>query len=187
MSAAGPPQAVRLIGGRWRRSVLPVADAPGLRPTPARLRETLFNWLGQDLQGWQVLDAFAGSGALGLESASRGAARVTMLERDRRLSHVLQSQVQRLGGEACVQVIAAEALAWMRQAPPQSFDLVLLDPPFDAGLHAPALAAAWPLLRPGGFLYLESPQPWTELPAGAIDHRQARAGAVHARLLQCSS
>ncbi|NWG73689.1 MAG: RsmD family RNA methyltransferase, partial [Rubrivivax sp.] len=76
------PREVRLIGGRFRRSRLPVADRPGLRPTPDRVRETLFNWLGQDLGGWHVLDAFAGSGALGFEAASRGAAEVVLLERD---------------------------------------------------------------------------------------------------------
>ena len=73
---------VRIIGGQWKRSKLPVADHPGLRPTPDRVRETLFNWLGQDLTGWRVLDAFAGSGALGFEAASRGAAEVLLLERD---------------------------------------------------------------------------------------------------------
>jgi 16S rRNA (guanine966-N2)-methyltransferase len=80
--AGGPPQEVRLLGGQWKRSKLPVADRPGLRPTPSRVRETLFNWLGQDLTGWRVLDAFAGSGALGFEAASRGAREVLLVEQD---------------------------------------------------------------------------------------------------------
>ena len=93
--AGGPPREVRLIGGALKRSKLPVADRPGLRPTPDRVRETLFNWLGQDLTGWRVLDAFAGSGALGFEAASRGAAEVLLLERDPALARSLQaSQVR---------------------------------------------------------------------------------------------
>ncbi|HZE92871.1 MAG TPA: RsmD family RNA methyltransferase, partial [Rhizobacter sp.] len=87
---------VRLIGGQWKRSKLPVADAAGLRPTPDRVRETLFNWLGQDLDGWRCLDAFAGSGALGFEAASRGASEVMLLERDARLSAGLRAVQQRL-------------------------------------------------------------------------------------------
>jgi len=87
---------VRLIGGQWKRSRLPVADRPGLRPTPDRVRETLFNWLGQDLAGWRVLDAFAGSGALGFEAASRGAREVVLLERDAVLARSLAASKQRL-------------------------------------------------------------------------------------------
>ena len=93
----GRAHEVRLIGGLWKRSKLPVADRPGLRPTPDRVRETLFNWLGQDLTGWRCLDAFAGSGALGLEAASRGASSVTLLEQDPALARGLRATVQRLG------------------------------------------------------------------------------------------
>src|SRR5438045_9743994 len=91
----GPPHEVRIIGGVWRRSKLPVADSPGLRPTPDRVRETLFNWLGQDLSGWRCLDAFAGSGALGFEAASRGAAEVLLVERDPRIGRSLRESQQR--------------------------------------------------------------------------------------------
>src|SRR5881394_3860722 len=91
------PREVRIIGGQWKRSKLPVADSPGLRPTPDRVRETLFNWLGQDLSGWRCLDAFAGSGALGFEAASRGAAEVVMVERDPVLVASLTATRQRLG------------------------------------------------------------------------------------------
>lgn len=171
---------VRIVGGQWKRSKLPVADRPGLRPTPDRVRETLFNWLGQDLSGWRVLDAFAGSGALGFEAASRGAAEVVMLERDAGLARTLGEVKARLNA-APVQVVAADALAWMARAAPNRFDLVLLDPPFDAGLHAPALAAALPLVAPDGWLYLEADRAW-EPPAGLQAHRHLRAGAVHAHL-----
>lgn len=182
--AAGPPQEVRLIGGIWKRSRLPVASRPGLRPTPDRVRETLFNWLGQDLSGWHCLDAFAGSGALGLEAASRGAAKVLMLERDPVLVSSLTTTIQRLGASQ-VQVQTGDAMTWLRRQPAASYDLVLLDPPFDADLFEAALALAVPLLRPGGFLYLEAdreqvPDAWAALELTL--HRHLRAGAVHAHL-----
>ncbi|MFN0186628.1 MAG: 16S rRNA (guanine(966)-N(2))-methyltransferase RsmD [Aquabacterium sp.] len=182
------PHEVRIIGGQWRSRLLPVADTPGLRPTPDRVRETLFNWLGQDLTGWRVLDAFAGSGALGLEAASRGAASVTMLERERLLCTVLRQGVDKLGCASTVSVQQAEAVGWMRAAPPTSFDLVFLDPPFSLPLLAPAMAAAWPLVATSGFVYAEGPSAWAgEMPPGWTLWRQGRAGAVHYQLLQCSS
>src|SRR3954468_13766325 len=91
---------VRIIGGQWKRSKLPVADAPGLRPTPDRVREILFNWLGQNLEGWRCLDAFAGSGALGFEAASRGAAEVTLIERDTKIVRGLRAVQERLKADA---------------------------------------------------------------------------------------
>lgn len=177
---------VRLIGGQWKRSKLPVLDRPGLRPTPDRVRETLFNWLGQDLTGWRCLDAFAGSGALGFEAASRGAAEVLLLERDAQLVRALRASRERLKA-AALRVEAADALAWMARCAPARFELVLLDPPFDAGLAAPALAAASPLVVEGGWLYLEAGAPLAEAPAGFEVWRSARAGAVHAHLLRRSS
>jgi 16S rRNA (guanine(966)-N(2))-methyltransferase RsmD len=185
VQAAGPPKEVRLIGGNLKRSKLPVADRPGLRPTPDRVRETLFNWLGQDLAGWRVLDAFAGSGALGFEAASRGAAEVLLLERDPTLVRSLQASQARLKA-AALRVEPADALGWMARCAPASFDLVLLDPPFGAGLQAPALAAAAPLLGPGGLLYLESPAALAppDMPLEFALLRQGRAGAVHYHLLR---
>ncbi|MDT7837309.1 16S rRNA (guanine(966)-N(2))-methyltransferase RsmD [Aquabacterium sp. OR-4] len=180
-----PPREVRLIGGDLRRSKLPVADRPGLRPTPDRVRETLFNWLGQDLAGWRVLDAFAGSGALGFEAASRGAAEVLLLERDPVLVKSLRDSQQRLKA-ATLRVDGADALAWMRRCPPASYELVLLDPPFDSALMPQALAAAAPLLSAGGFVYAETPaalQP-DDMPPGLTLWRQGRAGAVFYHLLQ---
>ena len=180
------PREVRLIGGQWKRSKLPVPDRPGLRPTPDRVRETLFNWLGQDLGGWRVLDAFAGSGALGFEAASRGAAEVVLLERDASLVASLLASQARLGAKA-LRIERAEALAWMARSAPARFDLVLLDPPFDADLAAPALATAARLVARGGFVYVESGQPLAVWPEGLQTHRAARAGAVHAQLfLACT-
>ena len=144
---------VRVIGGRWKRSKLPVADAPGLRPTPDRVRETLFNWLGQDLSGWRCLDAFAGSGALGFEAASRGADEVVLLERDRRQARCLTESAQRLKADQ-IRVEAVDAMAWMARCPPASFELVFIDPPFDAALVDPALALAARLVVPQGFVYV---------------------------------
>ena len=179
----GPPGEVRLIGGLWKRSKLPVADRPGLRPTPDRVRETLFNWLGQDLAGWRVLDAFAGSGALGFEAASRGAAEVLMLECDAVLLRGLVEVKTRLHADA-VQVIGSDALAWLSRCTPGRFDLVLLDPPFDSDLFDAALAAAAPAVAAGGFLYLEAPRPFAAVPTGFTAHRHLRAGAVHAHLFR---
>lgn len=172
---------VRLIGGQWKRSKLPVADKPGLRPTPDRVRETLFNWLGQDLTGWRVLDAFAGSGALGFEAASRGAAEVLLLEQDPALVASLNASRQRLKADT-LRVQRADARAWMRSAT-GPFDLVLLDPPFDADLLMPALAAAARLVREGGFVYAESGTP-VVAPPGLVPHRDGRAGAVHFALMR---
>ena len=181
-----PPHEVRIIGGQWKRSKLPVADVPGLRPTPDRVRETLFNWLGQNLDGWRCLDAYAGSGALGFEAASRGAAQVVLLERDRHLARSLGESALRLKATA-LRVECADAVAWMARAAPSSFDLVFLDPPFDSALAAPALVAAARVIAPDGWIYLEQPRPLdadAALPAGLRVVRQGRAGAVHFHLLR---
>lgn len=180
------PGEVRLIGGQWKRSRLPVAVRPGLRPTPDRVRETLFNWLGQDLTGWSVLDAYGGTGALGFEAASRGAGRVCLLECDTGLLQSLREVKQRLGATA-VDVQRADALRWMQQAPPQSFDLIFLDPPFAANVFLDALRHARPLLRPQGLVYLEANRAFgvDELThCGYRTWREGRAGAVHYRLLE---
>lgn len=178
-----PPGEVRLIGGLWKRSKLPVPDRPGLRPTPDRVRETLFNWLGQDLTGWRVLDAFAGSGALGFEAASRGAAEVQLIERDGALARTLEASRVRLGASA-VRVTCADALAWMSRGEAGHYDLVLLDPPFDAGLLEPALARAATLVAPTGLLYVEAGEALPAPPAGFELWRTQRAGAVVAQLLK---
>ena len=179
---------VRLIGGQWKRSKLPVADAPGLRPTPDRVRETLFNWLGQDMSGWRCLDAFAGSGALGFEAASRGADEVVLLERDRRLAASLNETRLRLKADR-LRIESGDALTWMARCPADSFELVFIDPPFDTPLVEPALALALRLVVPQGFVYVEAAQALQPAPLAAQGlklHRQGRAGAVHFHLLQRS-
>ncbi len=188
--SAFPPRAaphqVRLIGGQWKRTRLPVPSKPGLRPTPDRVRETLFNWLGQDLSGWHAVDAFAGTGALGLEAASRGASRVLLIEQDPQLLANLRAACQRLQADA-VTVQRGDGVAALRALPAGSVDLVLLDPPFDSELFTPALAAAAQAVRAGGHIYLEAPRPWDAAalaPLGLSLHRHLKAGAVQAHLLR---
>jgi 16S rRNA (guanine966-N2)-methyltransferase len=186
---AKAPHEVRIIGGQWKRSKLPVPDAPGLRPTPDRVRETLFNWLGQNLEGWRCLDAFAGSGALGFEAASRGASEVTLIERDSKLVRGLRAVQERLKA-GTVRIDAADALAWMARSAPERFELVFVDPPFDAELFVPALKAAARVVVPGGFIYLEADRSFDNDPTlgeqGLRLHRQGKAGAVHYHLIQRS-
>ena len=179
------PREVRIVGGAWKRSKLPVVDRPGLRPTPDRVRETLFNWLGQTLEGWRCLDAFAGSGALGFEAASRGAVEVILLERDAIVLAGLAAAKVRLGADA-VRVERADALQWMARAPAASFDIVFLDPPFDAGLVGKATATAGRLVAAGGFLYVEAADAVDAATVGPAfqPFRAARAGAVHFQLFR---
>src|SRR6476660_4282403 len=117
---------VRIIGGQWKRSKLPVPDKPGLRPTPDRVRETLFNWLGQDLAGWRCVDAFAGTGALGLEAASRGAAHVLLVEQDPDLVATLRSLKAKLSADT-VEVRRANGLSVLKDLAGSDQDLVFLD------------------------------------------------------------
>ena len=180
------PHQVRIIGGAWKRTPLPVADRPGLRPTPDRVRETLFNWLGQDLTGWRCVDAFAGTGALGLEAASRGAADVLLVEADAVLVDQLRAIVKRLDAQN-VRVQRGNALTALAALPSASIDLVFLDPPFEADLFDKALAAARPALTATGFVYLEAPRAWE--PGALASHgleavRHLKAGAVHGHLLR---
>jgi 16S rRNA (guanine(966)-N(2))-methyltransferase RsmD len=182
---AAPPREVRIIGGQWKRTKLPVRDKPGLRPTPDRVRETLFNWLGQDLAGWRCIDAFAGTGALGFEAASRGAARVLLVEQDPELVELLRSTRAKLQAQA-VEVQRGNGLSALASAP-GSFDAVFLDPPFDAQLWDKALRAAAGALAPDGFIYLEAPTEWNGaqlVPFGLAVARHLKAGAVHAHLLR---
>lgn len=178
---------IRIIGGQWKRTRLKVAPRPGLRPTPDRVRETLFNWLGQDLTGWHCLDAFAGTGALGLEAASRGAVAVQLVEQDPAVVAHLHAAQQQLKA-VHVRVQRGDGLAALRHAAPGSLHLVLLDPPFDdQDLCQPALQAAVRALAPQGFVYLEASVAWTAeaLEAcGLQAYRYMKAGAVHAHLLR---
>lgn len=187
-----PASSVRIISGHLRGSKLPVLDAPGLRPSPDRLRETLFNWLGPSIHGARVLDLYAGTGALGIEAASRGAGHVCLVELDRRLAQSLREQVHRLRlddeseSAAAVSVIESDALSLLGRSTEQPFDLVLLDPPFNADLWTRTLQAltehGW--LSAEAQIYVESPfnQPITP-PAGWVSRRQSRAGQVQVQLL----
>lgn len=177
---------VRIIGGQWKRTRLPVAQRPGLRPTPDRVRETLFNWLGQDMTGWRCLDAFAGTGALGFEAASRGAAAVQLVENDPALVDQLHTLQQRLQAMA-VRVQRGDGVAALRHCAPGSLHLVFIDPPFESALFEPALAAASQAVAADGFIYLEAPQAWDDAALAAVGlavHRHLKAGAVHAHLLK---
>ena len=188
--AAQAAHEVRIIGGQWKRSKLPVIDRPGLRPTPSRVRETLFNWLGQDLRGWRCVDAFAGTGALGLEAGSRGAAAVTLVEQDPALCKSLQATVLRLKA-GVVRVERGDGVAVLRQHAGRGLDLVFLDPPFGDGanevLYSAALQAARQAVSEQGLIYLEAPRPWTDdelARMGLQAHRHGKAGQVHFHLLQ---
>jgi len=164
---------VRIIGGRWRGTKLPVADVEGLRPTPDRTRETLFNWLQPALPGARVLDLFAGSGALGFESLSRGAREALLVERDPRQCGLLRETVRRLPGGDAASVVQADAIAFLRTPPQERFDVAFVDPPFAADLWAQALAALPAWLSDQAWLYVESPLRRSIDPgAGWREHRQ---------------
>jgi len=182
------PHEVRIIGGQWKRTPLPVADRPGLRPTPVRVRETLFNWLGQDLTGLRCLDAFAGTGALGLEAASRGATEVVLVENDPHLVKTLSALKTRLKADA-VTVERGDGVSALQRR--QGLDVVFLDPPFAEGgneaLFGAALQAARQALKSDGMVYLEAPRVWSEDELAQIGlqvHRQGKAGVVAFHLLR---
>lgn len=176
---------VRIIGGRWRRRKLSIASGSGLRPTPDRVRETLFNWLEPIIAGARCLDLFAGSGALGFEAASRGAGDVVMVDNDRKITGELERQTLELGATE-VAVVCEDARRWLK-GPPRPFDIVMLDPPFGSDLLAEVCdqlsGSAW--LAPGACLYLESNQALSDasLPAGWGMARSKRAGQVRYHLV----
>jgi 16S rRNA (guanine966-N2)-methyltransferase len=174
---------LRIIGGEFRRRLLPVLDCPGLRPTPDRVRETLFNWLTTRLPGARVLDLFAGTGALGLEALSRGACEALFVERDARVVRQLAENLATLGVGGRGRVIEADALAFLG-GEPSPFPLVFLDPPFRQGLAEPCcerLEQGW--LCDDAFIYLESESNWTpQVPIHWQLHREVRAGDSTGRL-----
>lgn len=167
---------VRIIGGTHRSRVLKFPAIPGLRPTPDRVRETLFNWLGQDLTGWVCCDPFAGSGALGFEAISRGAKKVVMVESDARAYQALRQNADLLGCSACVELLRCDALEFIREAP-SAFDVVFLDPPFDSGLLERIAPALPRLVKRDGMAYIESPRGIVLDPPWQL-HRQGTAGHV---------
>lgn len=174
---------LRIIGGDFRRRQLPVLDRPGLRPTPDRVRETLFNWLGQQLYGQRVLDLFAGTGALGIEALSRGAAHVDFIERDSSVAAYITQNLATLGATRG-QVTTRDAEVFLSQ-PSQPFDLVFLDPPFNQGLAVHCCSAlesrGW--LAQDAMIYLETERALTPaVPASWQLHRETQAGESIARL-----
>lgn len=180
---------LRIIGGRFKRRLLEVIDSPGLRPTPDRVRETLYNWLGFHVGGARVLDLYAGSGALGLEALSREAAHVTFVERDSRVARALETNLATLahGDRLPAQVVNSDVLHWLETTTPTAggMDLVLLDPPFRLELAAAscALLEAQGWLSDGAMIYLEVESGLDPVvPANWQLHRESRAGDSHGRL-----
>jgi 16S rRNA (guanine966-N2)-methyltransferase len=170
---------VRIIGGRWRGTRLAVFDRPGLRPTADRVRETLFNWLAPVLPGARVLDLFAGTGALGIEAVSRGAAHAVLVERDAAAAQALRDTAAKLQGGDALAVVQSDALAWLHAQPDGAFDIAFVDPPFDANLWGGVLPVLAPKLAEQGWLYVEAPvDAAPEPPPGWILHREGQTREV---------
>jgi 16S rRNA (guanine966-N2)-methyltransferase len=175
----------RIIGGQWRRRRLKFPDLPGIRPSPDRVRETLFNWLMHEIPGKRCLDLFAGSGALGLEALSRGAASVVFVDHEYRVVEALRAHLATLSA-VHAETVQADALAFLR-GPARPFDLVFLDPPFDSPLMSETLTAleqgSWCV--PQALIYMEYPRTakWA-LPAGWSVSRTGQAGRVAFNLAQ---
>jgi 16S rRNA (guanine966-N2)-methyltransferase len=185
---------VRIIAGTWRSRRIQFPSVEGLRPTPDRVRETLFNWLGHDLEGFRCLDLYAGSGALGFEAHSRGAGPVVMVERDGVAYRALEDNAKLLGAPH-LELIRGDALEFAKRlagsaesglagtSSARRFDLVFLDPPFDAGIPDELLLLLRSLLAPGARIYIESGRP-VELPEPWVVEKSGRAGQVHFQLLR---
>jgi 16S rRNA (guanine966-N2)-methyltransferase len=172
---------VRIIGGHWRSRIIRFPDAKSLRPTPDRLRETLFNWLGQDLTGRICLDLFAGSGALGFEAASRSARQVVMVEQDASVFRALRETQAMLGAEQ-VEMHRTDAVRFLKHDT-RLYDVIFLDPPFQLG-WLPRLLPLLPVrLTAEALVYLESEQP-VAMPERFEMVRQTRAGQVHGLLIK---
>ena len=179
---------LRIIGGEWRRRVLRFPDAEGLRPTPDRVRETLFNWLGQDLSGLSCLDLFAGSGALGFEAASRGAARVVMVEQSAKAAACLRANAHLLGAQERVEIVQADAVkfASSRGAAAPRFDVLFLDPPYNRGWIARLTPMLPSLLADDGVLYVEAEKALQDCGAWRTV-REGKAGQVFYHLMRSGS
>ncbi len=182
-SKRAAPGRVRIVGGAWRGRRIDVPARAGVRPTPDRVRETLFNWLGQRLDGAVCLDLFAGSGALGFEAASRGAARVVMVESDRAIAAALKRSREQLGA-AAVEIVPGDAFAFLARGG-ERFDVVFLDPPFRQNALPALLAALPPRLQRGARVYVEGEKP-ADVAAPWRELKRARAGQVSTQLLEWS-
>lgn len=171
---------LRIIAGHWRGRLLPIPDVVGLRPTGSRIRETLFNWLTPHLPGSHCLDLFAGSGALGFEALSRGAAHCTMVEQNPRAAEQLRANLQMLGAQSAT-LVQNDALSFLRQAPAQRYDVAFIDPPFSSNLWNDAIqlleGGEW--LSDNAFIYVEMPaHHCIEVATGWQLYRQKKAGQI---------
>jgi 16S rRNA (guanine966-N2)-methyltransferase len=181
-----PPGRLRIVAGNWRSRLLDIADVPSLRPTSERIRETLFNWLAPRIEGARCLDLFAGTGALGLEALSRGAATTIFVEKSGLAAGVLKSNIEKLGAEGAT-ICEADAIQYLRQIPVKSFDIVFLDPPFAADMLEDLcrLIDERQVLADGARVYLEHSAATIEpeLPAGWEVLRSEVAGRVRYSLV----
>jgi len=179
---------VRIIGGRWRGTRLDVADSPGLRPSGDRVRETLFNWLMPALPGARVLDLFAGTGVLGWEALSRGAAHAVLVERDAALARRLRETCTRLSAQEQAHIVHDDALAWLERGTAGAFDIAFVDPPFAQGLWQRALPALARHLAPQAWVYVESPADQAPaVPAAWALHREGRTREVRFALYRTAA
>ena len=187
-TSSSAPNRLRIIAGRWRGVPITFPAVESIRPSPDRVRETLFNWLQHEIVGASCLDLFAGSGALGIEALSRGAANVTFVDSDPRISRHIEQTLQRLSASD-QRVVAMDALKFLK-GPAQAFQIVFLDPPYASDLLADVcalLAKGW--LAPRAWIYLENAadRALPELPAGWSLYRSKRAGQVGYHLVQAIS
>lgn len=179
---------VRIVGGRWRGRKIPVTDAPGLRPTPDRVRETLFNWLESDIHGSRVVDAFAGTGVLGLEALSRGAQHALFIEQSAAVARPIEQSLNNFmdadGDKLCSEVRVGSAEAVLHDCADHSVDLVFLDPPYQAQLLLPALQWLPRILAKHHRVYFEHPKSETLIfPPGWRILKEKQAGAIRFGLL----
>ena len=187
ISRGSPSGRLRIVAGKWRSRLLPVADEEGLRPTSERIRETLFNWLAPVIEGSRCLDLFAGSGALGIEALSRGAAAVVFVERSHAAARQLELSLAMLGADGAA-VAASDALDFLRKHTPSKFDVVFLDPPFAADYYADLcrLLADRGWVSPGSQVYLEQDRAEAipQLPPGWLLQKEKTAGNVRYSLVR---
>jgi 16S rRNA (guanine966-N2)-methyltransferase len=178
---------LRVIGGEWRSRVVQFPEVDAIRPTPDRVRETLFNWLRADIHDAQCLEPFAGSGILSIEALSRGANHCICLDQSANAIKTLNDNFHELKAKPeSFQCVQADARAWIKNYTGTPFDLIFLDPPFKDGDAQQLISLCTKLLKPAGFLYFETPEPLHEasLNEEVSILRQKRAGSVHYALLQ---
>ncbi len=184
------PGRVRIVAGKWRSRLLDIADVPGLRPTSERIRETLFNWLAPVIQGARCLDIFAGTGALGLEALSRGAAEVVFVEKSPVAAATLREHIAMLNASEAA-VNETDASDYLRRAPLGEFDIVFLDPPFAADVHEDLcrLLVEEQVLSKNAWIYLEEDRakPAAVIPKGWQIMKTGLAGNVRYSLVQASA